>query len=1090
MKKITTLIVTAALCLFFKALAQDNTKPPNKILTGTVIDFADQKPLQGGNIQAVPGDSRTSTDKEGRFTINLPATANTLVISFVGYLTQRVRITPQTSSPLVIRLHLDSAIMDEVVVKTGYQSLSKERVTGSVAQIDNKLFNRSVGPNVLDRLNGVTSGLRFNGLSNTSISTNPSDRILGINIRGTSTLSRNVSTDPLIVVDNFPYEGNISNLNPNDIENITVLKDAAAASIWGARSGNGVIVITTKKGRKNQPLNVELNSNVTIQNKPNLFFDRNFLTSADYIGIERLLFGQGYYDAYLSNDPSMPPLSPVISLLAKVKNGSVSQADADRQINDRGSLDVRNDYKQYIYQKAIKQQYALNLRGGTQQNSYAFGIGYDHNSDNLVRNGFRRFTIHALNVYTPLKNLEITTGINYSRNTTLTNNRLYYGTGISVGGPVNGIYPYAQFRDASGNPASVVKDYNYEYATGASSKGFLDWTYKPLNELALGDFSTNVSDMVLKAGARYKFAPFLNVEIQYQNERQVVETRNYQSPESYNARNLVNRFTVIDQTSGKKTYQVPKGGLLDLGRYNLYSNNLRGQLSFDRTIADDHELSAIAGAEIRELSSDGYIRNSLGYDDAYGTSVGAIDYLNFLPTNPSGLAQIPMPSGNVTGTLNRYVSYFANAAYTYQNKYTVTLSGRKDGANIFGVKTNDKITPLWSSGIGWNISNESFYSIKWLPVLKARLSYGFNGNVYNGSAYVTGSYSINSLTGAQTILNLTAPNPSLSWEKVRNINAAIDFSLFKDRISATVEWYQKDGKDLVDNVPIAPSTGFTTFFANYASTQTKGVDVTLRTINSTGALLWRSTILFSTLKDKVTKFNATYTSRSLQQFGGLPVVGKPLFGLYSYRSAGLDPVNGDPQGFLNGTVSKNYANIIANFQPDSLQFHGSARPTVYGGFRNDVVYKGIELSFNITYQLGYYFRRSSTSLNYADIVSSNDGRHADFSNRWQKPGDESRIGIPSVVYPSDQNRNTFYRYSAPLIEKADHVRLQDVRLSYDLGRLLRNHKAIKGLQMYGYASNLAILWRANKSGIDPDAGSSPYTFPNPLIIAFGFNARL
>ncbi|WP_179412694.1 SusC/RagA family TonB-linked outer membrane protein [Mucilaginibacter sp. E4BP6] len=1090
MKKIILYIVVAVLCPIFKSLGQGyNNKPPNFIISGTIKNAVDSKPLSGATITIINKGIKTASDIDGRFSLSSTDTSGYLRVNLLGYKLIEIPFNRSHHIVLSIALTEDISQLQEVKISTGYQDISKQQVTGSVDQIDNTLINRSTGVNILDRLNDVTSGLRFNGLASTTVSTDPSNRLLGINIRGTSTLSDNVSTDPLIVLDNFPYEGNINNINPNDIESITILKDAAAASIWGARSGNGVIVLTSKKGRKNQPLSVEVNSNVTIQNKPNLYYDRNFLNASDYIDVESNLFKQGYFDSYLFDTYDQSPVSPVVDILNNLRNGTLSSSDATSQINALRNNDVRKDYEKYIYQKAVNQQYSITLRGGSTQNAYNFSEGYDNNQDNLVRNGFNRITVNASNTYTPLKNLEITTGINYSENTTFQNNQLYYGSGISVGGPISGIYPYAQFADANGNPLSIIKDFRAAFANSAIANGFLDWNYVPLDELNLANNNTKVNDLVLKAGVKYKFTPYLNAEIQYQNERQIVSSQNDQSSQSYYVRNLVNEFTEINPATGAATYQFPQGDILGLGSYDLVSNDVRAQLNFNQTFNTKNNITAIAGSEVRQLTNTGYIRNSYGYNSQFGTAISNIDYADYLNTNPSGAAQIPSPNESVTGTTNRYISYFSNAAYSYDNRYTFSISGRKDGSNIFGVNTNDKVTPLWSTGIGWNVSNEDFYKVSWLPFLKGRLSYGFNGNVYNGSAYVTGNYTTAPLTGAPAILNLTAPNPNLSWEKVKNINAGIDFSTKGGWLSGTIEFYHKDGENLIDNIPLFPSSGFTSYYGNSASTSTKGVDITLNSQNLNGKLKWGTTLLFSTLNDKVTKYNAQFTNTSIQQLGGIPSVGKSLFGIYSYKWAGLDPIDGDPEGYLNGKVSKDYTNIIANYNPDSLKYSGSARPTVYGAFRNDFSYQNFSLSLNIAYELGYVFRRASTSLNEADIISSPFGQNIDYSQRWQKTGDELHTNVPSVIYPSDPNRNEFYQYSSILVDNADNIRLQDIRVSYNLTKKEWHNMPFKSLQIYGYASNLGIIWRANKFGIDPDVPSvDSHSYPNPFSLSLGFNA--
>ncbi|MGF7036912.1 SusC/RagA family TonB-linked outer membrane protein [Mucilaginibacter lappiensis] len=1088
MKKRIIYIVLATLCLNFNLKAQEKIT-----IYGVVLDSISSKPIIGATVKVINSKILTQTDASGKFSLSITADQSKLQISTIGFKSRMVEWEKSQNHSLQILLSSDLSVLKEVmVISTGYQSLSKERINGSVVQINNELLNRSTGANILDRLNGITSGLRFNGTNYGNIATGAGDRQLGINIRGESTLSSNVSRDPLIVLDNFPYEGNINNINPNDIESISVLKDAAAASIWGSRSGNGVIVITTKKGVKNKPLAIDFSANVTVRRKPNLFADRNYLPSNDYINVETALFKKGYFDSFLSDAQDQLPVSPVVDILDKERQGLISSSTANSQIDAFRQKDVRNDYTRYLYQNAVKQQYSLGLRGGSEHNSYTFSAGFDRNHDNLVRNGFDRLTINALNFYNPIKNLEITTGINYSDNTTALNNNLGYAGSLNVGGPITGIYPYAEFASASGTHLPIVKDYRAAYANNAVANGFTDWNYRPLDELNNADNTTKVNDLLLKASVKYNITNYLNAEAQYQNERQIVDTRNYQNSATYAARNFYNQFTIVDPATNVATYQAPKGGLLNLGNYELLSQNARLQINFHQLLAGSHEITALAGSEIRQLKSTGSSKSALGYDDQFGTAPSNLDYANYFPISPNGYANFPTPNDAVSGTLNRYVSYFANVTYSFNDKYALTLSGRKDGANIFGVKTNDRVTPLWSAGLGWEINKEAFYQIDWLPYLKGRFSYGYNGNVYNGSAYVTGNYGNSSLTGAQQIANLTAPNPELRWEKVKNINIGIDFSTKNNRISGTIEYYVKEGKDLVENIPLFTSTGFLSFYGNAASTKSRGFDITVNSKNLNGKLKWNTILLFSTLHDKVTKYDAPFTNISIQQGGsqGIPSVGKSLYGIYSYKWFGLDPANGDPQGYLNGKISKDYTAIINNYKPDSLVYNGSARPTIFGSLRNEFSYWNIFFSANIGYEFGYVFRRGSTSISESDLISANYGQNVDYSTRWQKSGDEAHTNIPSVIYPSDPNRNTFYHYSQTLVSNAANIRILDLRVGYNLNKTNWRTMPFNSLQIFCYATNLGIVWRANKYNIDPDLSAfQSHALPNPLSISLGVNGH-
>ncbi len=1063
-----------------------NEPPPSRDITGIVTDTAGT-PVNGATIKVQNSGISTMTDAEGHFILHNITDNAILIVSFVGYKTQQVDLGKNASNTLNIILRsVPSELQEVAIVSTGYQSLPKVRATGSYDLIDNSLIDRSVTTNILDRINGIASGVLFNNsFAFNSIFTGASSnvRLTGITVRGTSTLNPvNVGTDPLIVMDNFPFDGDLRDINPNDVESITVLKDAAAASIWGARAGNGVIVITTKKGNKNEKPIVEFNSSVTIGNKPNVYYDKNFLNSNDFIKAETYLFNQGFFNSDLTNTFSYPVQSPVVQILAAQKAGTISAADASSQLAALGNNDVRNDFEKYIYQKSLNQQYSLAIRGGGPQIAYRTSVGYDDNRDNLIRNGQQRLTLNSNATYTPIKNLDINVGLNYSQTNVQVNNQEGYGNFVSGG--EYGLIPYAQLASSNGTPLAIPYGYRASYIDSLQKLGFQDLHYRPISEIQMANNTTKISDLILKTTATYHFGPHFNAQVLYQNENQRVTSTNDQGQASYYTSNLIDKFAQYNAATKAFTYPFPQGDILNIGNYDLVANNLRGQFNYNQTFNKKSVITALAGAEINQSVTTSYFPVILGYNPQFGTAVTNVDFKDFLNTNPAGSAQITNTNSGESVTTYRFLSYFANAGYTYDNRYTLTLSGREDGANIFGVNTNNRITPLWSAGIGWNVSDESFYHINWLPFLKLRATYGFNGNVYNGSAYTTGTYLQNSLTSLLAINSLTAPNPDLSWEKVKNINLGIDFAVVKNILSGTIELYQKDGLDLLETEPLPTSTGFSSFTGNAASTKTNGIDITLTGRILSGELKWNATLLNSYIHNEVTKYDVPLTNTSIKT--GTAVVGKPIYSIFSYKWTGIDQTNGDPEGYLNGQVSKNYTSIINNFKPDSLKFNGSAVPTVFGSFRNDFYFHGFGLSFNIKYELGYYFRRPSTSLNYSDVLLF---PNSDFSLAWQKPGDQTNI--PSLIYPSNPNRNTFYQYSSILVQNADNIRLQDIRLSYDITKSLWHNMPFKNLQIYSYADNVGILWKANKYGLDPDAiPTTPgqHVLPIPFSISFGLKA--
>jgi TonB-linked SusC/RagA family outer membrane protein len=1019
----------------------------------------------------------TSTDENGVFELKGLSEDAVLQISGVNIEAYEMKLNGRTELNFTAKAKVSKLEDVEITaVNNGYQTIGRERTTGSFVKIDNELLNRKVSTNILDRLDGVTSGLLFNR-------NNINDELLSI--RGRSTLLDKDAATPLIVLDNFPYEGDIANINPNIVESITILKDAAAAAIWGARSGNGVIVITTKKGSYQQPIRIDANVNTTFSQKPDLFYSKNFLSATDYIDVEQYLFGKGFYDAQLNSTTSFTALTPVVELLARKRAGTISAADADNQINQLRSNDVRKEFSKYVYQTPVNRQYALTISGGGVNNSFIVSAGHDNNTDLLSRNGYTRSSFNAENRLRLFKGFELVTTIYYTASDQAINNQNGFRASNNYLTSTAALYPYASLVNSDGSAAATTKDFRAKLTDSIATLGFVDSRYRMLDEIALGDYHNKLKNLLLRVQAKYRFNNDLNAEIIYQDQRQNRNQRNYRSSDAYYTRNLINKFTQRS-SAGVLTYPFPKGGILELYEAEIQANSGRGQLNYNHSFGLDHRLQIMTGAEMRQTITTALSRNSYGYDNDLGTAITNLNFGTSYATNPSGSSTLPAQPAAVSVITRRYLSFYANGSYSFKNRYTLTASARKDGANLFGTNANQRFTPLWSIGGAWEINKEKSYAVSWLPELKLRASYGYNGNAYSGSSYLTATYYSSSLTGMQVAYANVAPNPDLGWERVRNINVGIDFATKKKWMSGSIDVYQKEGIDLVEDAPLAPTTGFMSVKGNAASTRTTGIDLQLQSKIGIGKVDWQVNLLLSALTDKIIRFDKTFTALELGKTnGGLTAVeGKSLFGIYSYASAGLDPANGDPRGYLAGAVSKDYTNIIQKTTPDSLIYHGSARPCVFGAIRNTITYKRFSLSFNITGKFKYFFRNSTTSINYSDLVAGDP--HQDYLLRWQNPGDENRTTVPSLAYPSNTNRNNFYQYSESLVQKGDHIRLQDVQVEYHLP-YIKQISWMSSATVYGYISNIGILWRANKTGRDPDyADNSAFSFiPQPLSFAVG-----
>jgi hypothetical protein len=324
----------------------------------------------------------------------------------------------------------------------------------------------------------------------------------------------------------------------------------------------------------------------------------------------------------------------------------------------------------------------------------------------------------------------------------------------------------------------------------------------------------------------------------------------------------------------------------------------------------------------------------------------------------------------------------------------------------------------------------------------------------------------------------------------------LDYAIFHKRINGSFEYYFKKGIDLFGDSPLAPSTGLSTFRGNDADITGSGLDLVVNSDNiRSKTFSWQSNLIVSHSVDIVSSYAvkttvSTYLGQGSGNAGTIyPLQGKPLYAIYSYPWAGLSHTTGDPQGYLNGAVSTDYTSIISGTTPDNMEFNGSAKPTTYGSFRNTFVYKGFSLSANMVFKLNYFFRRSSISS--SSPLQSWIG-NSDYLQRWQKPGDELITNVPSLQYPPvNSNRDIFYQFSDALVEKGDHVRLQDISIGYTIAPSVAKKLSLSGLQIYGYINNVGLLWTANKKGLDPDIYSQGYTtaLPLPRTIALGLKAN-
>ncbi|QPH38649.1 SusC/RagA family TonB-linked outer membrane protein [Pedobacter endophyticus] len=1019
------------------------------VLKGKVTDF------DGRVIPASVRSKKNMTivDEAGNFTIGKLNVGDTIRITATGYKTI-FRIYSINEKFISVKMTDESQQLEDVTVQTGYQTLKPNEVNGTISSITEKALGERAGSNILERIIGQNSGLMLQlGKSNN----NPQNKT-NISVRGLGTI--NGPLDPLIVLDGFIYEGDISNINPNDVENVSVLKDAAAASIWGARAGNGVIVITTKKGRQNQPMQIAFSANVLVQDLPKFNSIRQ-MSSGDYIAFEKQLFELGYFNDRISTTPWLA-LTPVVELLLARRNGQISQLTADNRINLLVGNNTQQSYLDNFYTRGILQQYSLNLKGGSDRNTYLLSAAYDKNRGE-VYNTSGKLNLHFANEFKVLEKLNLSTNVYYTNFTGKTGRPAY--NNLSSGGRYP---PYLNFSQ----PGGLATEFRSAYTDTLAKGKLLDWKFYPTEDYKHDYTDSRSQDLFANVGLKYQIVKGLNLQVNYQYQRQSSDTERTSDEQSYAARNLINSFSQVNASTGIITYPVPKGGILNSSSSVVNSQTGRAQFNYNNVFGL-HSITAILGAEARSANTSSRGSRRLGYQS---------DPLYFIPVDEVGLYRQYLTGftsqigsvNTLTQTAYRFISTYANFAYTFKGRYLLSGSIRRDGSNIFGADINDKWKPLWSSGFGWKISDESCYNLHWLPVLRLTTTFGYSGNVdLTKTASPIASYGVNALTGFPFTRVNAINNPNLKWEQLSQVDMKLDFELPKQILTGSFSYYIKKGTDLygVTNYDYTTWGAREVITRNVGNMKGQGFDLDLHSRNfQTQNFNWGTDLYISYNTNKTTKYNNRDNSSAyynLLNAGNSisPIVGYPLYAIAGYKWGGLDS-KGNPQGYLNGKLSTDYDAITdESFNSgENVVYLGSASPKYFGSLINTFFFKGLSLSLNINYKLGYKVRKPA--LAYSSLIESGLGNY-EYESRWQKPGDENLTNVPSFIYGSSSSRDAFYAYSEINVMPGDHIRLDYIRLSYKLNTVQWKFP-FRDLEIYSGLQNVGIIWRANNFGLDPE----------------------
>ena len=1032
----------------------------NQVIDITVVSNKTMKPLLGATITT--SEESILTDINGKAMVKNADKIRYIEASHLGFLSRRIEIETLLGNSTIL-LEESGAFLEEVMVSTGYYSLPKERSTGSFTIIGKSILDKSIGHDILSKLEGVTSSLHFDRRFDKTEWTSGEPEI---RVRGLSTI--NSVSKPLIILNNFPYDGDIDLINPEDIENVVISKDAAASSIWGARASNGVIVINTKNGKYNSKPRINFNTGLTMGAKPNLYYDPNFIGSSEMIDAERKRFLTGTF-----TETNATPLSPVIELLIEEREGEITTNQLEAQLDILKNKDVRVEALSYMYQKSNSQQYSFGINGGAEFINYYFSLGYDKSLKSIVGDKDSRLTFNTNNNFRIAKGVELNTNLVFLQEITKRNGIGLYSTNAANR---SSYYPYATLRE-DGHNLSVLGQFRSLYVNQAEENGMLDWKFRPLDEIYLNDDQKRQRQFNFSSSLTVNLLPELTFKVLYNHQAIGNMNEVLHDKDSYYARNLVNRFTQLD---GSRKFPIGQVYFIEADESRQHVG--RTQLNYDRLLNSNQNLNILMGAEMRQVKfTSGPQQQLLGYDSRTLSFSSALDYTPRHRTNPMGsLATLPAPPYVMEELTDRFISYYANAAYDFDKRYVINSSARWDASNLFGVNINQKGVPLWSVGFSWHLMNESFYNSTLLPKLSMRLTHGINGNINNTiSAFPAMRYVYNSALQLNTGNLMSPGNPNLKWETTHLTNIGVDFGFKQNRFSGSIDYYWKENKDLLGENILDPTVGISTlgganiiYQVNYADLETKGFDIDVVSNNLLGSLKWSSNFILSYSSNKITRYHAKNDGSIYPYFQSMvapPQEGVSRDVIYSLPWNGLSADNGNQYVTLNGELSQDYAKYITSMKVEDLVRNGTSVPPLTGSIRNSFSFRNIDLSFNILMKIGYHFRRNS--IVYQSLFSSFVG-HKDFSNRWSMPGDELTTTVPAFPSSISSTQDNVYKYSDILVEKGDHIRFHDVHMGY----------RFKNFYVQGYARNLGIIWRANKQKLDPDYPLARYPAPKTFGI--------
>lgn len=1013
----------------------------SKTVTGRVVSASDNEPLIGASVQAIGSNQGTGTDVNGEFSLTVNDNVKQLRVSYVGYQEQIVAV----ASNLTIALVEEDLTLDEVMV-VAYGTTKKTSFTGSAQAVNNKKIETRPITSATKALEGNVGGIQIGGSSG-----QPGAAPV-IRIRGFGSI--NADQNPLYVVDGIPYDGNLSDINPNDIESMTVLKDASASALYGARGANGVIMIQTKKGAEGKT-NVTWRSTVGWSNRATKRYD-----NVDQKEMVQLTYEALRNQAHFANGNSWAASEEIArATLGKQLGGELYNPFKNytwANIIDPATGQVRadaqsvwnEDWLDSVTRKnAFRHEHVFSVNGGTAKTKYMFSLGYLKENGILKTTSFERYSARA-NVDSQIKDW-FSANINTSLAHSMSNFSDYDDTATSnpwyTAQFINPLFP-VYLKDAQGNSV-YDNDGNIQYDWGENAQ-------RPGN---LNDFSSLGMLLLDKAYNKRDIAGLrtglvFGSDLEKYGWRQGIKfSVNFGM--DYSTRN---RLFYMNSQHGN---QANAGGLLYKYNYRTQSYTFNQLLTWNRSFGL-HNIDFLLGHEWYAYK----------YNFLQAGKSNLVD--GILELRPGTSLQVA-DSYQIDYRINSFLSRFN---YNYDDRYYLSASLRSDASSRFHKDHHTGI--FWSLGANWRISKEAFMKdVDWIHNLSVKVSYGEQGNDNLGTYYAWQSlYNLEYANGNNIgAIIASLENQEVSWEKNSNLNAGFEAALWGGRLRIDFEYFYKKTTDMLLNYPMALSTGFDGYYDNVGNMRNTGFELNIgATPVRTQDFEWNVNVMLNKTNNKVLKL----TNESPEIISGIRVIkeGMPIYTYYMSKSAGVDPATGAQLYWAydkdeEGNITREYVTDDYSTATKCKYYQGSRIPKLYGSIGTDLSWKGLSLSILTTYSLGgkIYDGLYESGMDLWYISST---WHKNQLRRWQKPGDITDV-------PRVEIAQTYAANDRFLID-ASYFAIKNITLSYALPKVWMQKIGIEGMKVFASADNVALFTHLN--GMDPQynfTGGTNYDYsPN------------